>query len=67
MLQRLRVRTAEFPLNVHVVNVAEPPLAMTITPPCTVRSYNQEPTIAYAWCSERRHPEALMYCIPEVT
>jgi hypothetical protein len=25
MLRRLRVRTAEFPLNVHVVNVAVPP------------------------------------------
>ena len=25
MLQRLRVRTAEFPLNVHEVNVAVPP------------------------------------------
>ena len=66
MPQRVRVRTAEFPLKVHVVNVAEPPL-MYITPPCNVRSYNQEPTIAYAWCSERQHPEALMYYIPEVT
>ena len=45
MLQRVRVRTAEFALKVHVVNVAEPPL-MYITPPCNVRGYNQEPTIA---------------------
>ena len=42
MLQRLRVRTAEFPLNVHVVNVAAPP-PMYVTPPCNVRSYNQSP------------------------
>ena len=64
MLQRLQVCTAEFPLNVHVVNVAEPPF-MPITPPCNVRSYNQEPTIAYASCSERQQPETLRYCIPE--
>ncbi len=66
MLQRLRVRTAEFPLNVHEVNVAEPPY-LYITPPCNVRGYNQEPTIAYASCSEHHHPGALMYCIPEAT
>ncbi len=42
MLQRLRVLTAEFPLNVHVVNVAEPPV-MYITPPCNVRRHNQGP------------------------
>ncbi len=35
MLQRLRGRTAEFPLNVHEVNVAVPPLMYT-TPPCNV-------------------------------
>jgi hypothetical protein len=38
MLRRLRVRTAEFPLKVHVVNVAVPSLRY-ITPPCNVRRY----------------------------
>ena len=41
MLQRLRGRTAEFPLKVHMVNVAVPPLMYT-APPCNMRQYNQE-------------------------
>ena len=61
MLQRSRVRTAEFPLNVHVVNVAEPPLMYT-TPPCDVRRYNPDPAIANASRCQRHHPEAMMQC-----
>ncbi len=36
ILQRLRVRTAEFSLNAHKMNVAVPS-NMYITPPCNVR------------------------------
>jgi hypothetical protein len=64
MLQRLRVRTAEFPLKVHEVNVAVPP-AIDITPPCKRAALQSRTlTIAYASCSQNRHPEAIMTCIP---
>ncbi len=65
MLQRVRVRTAEFPLNVHVVNVAEPPLMVHHAALQRARLIIKTPAIAYASCSEHQHPETLMYCIPE--